>query len=341
MATVLSVALCALLCLAALGGARAQQLNPAYYDESCPNLYDTTRRVIQEARAGDPRILASLLRLHFHDCFVNGCDGSLLLDETPTMASEKAAAPNDRSARGFPVVDDIKAALEKACPGVVSCADILTRRRNLRRTVWRPVLEGDAGQEGRPDGQLQRRAEPPEPDGTAGRAQEEVRRVPSRRHRFRRPPRGAHVRPRAVLVLPGPALQLERHDAARPDAGPGLPRRAPAALPGGERRRGPDEQPRPDHAGHVRQQLLRRRPGRPRPAPVRPGDALRAGGGRGVHRAHRRPLRCEPTRLLPELRDGHGQDGKHRAAHGERGGGQEELQGGQWVLINLIVDVHM
>ncbi|KAK3150970.1 hypothetical protein QOZ80_3AG0239980 [Eleusine coracana subsp. coracana] len=145
MATVLSVALCALLCLAALGGARAQQLNPAYYDESCPNLYDTTRRVIQEARAGDPRILASLLRLHFHDCFVNGCDGSLLLDETPTMASEKAAAPNDRSARGFPVVDDIKAALEKACPGVVSCADILALAAEISVELsggpyWRVML---------------------------------------------------------------------------------------------------------------------------------------------------------------------------------------------------------
>jgi peroxidase len=56
---------------------------------------------------------------------VQGCDASLLLDETPTMRSEKAADPNNGSARGFPVVNDIKAALENACPGVVSCADIL------------------------------------------------------------------------------------------------------------------------------------------------------------------------------------------------------------------------
>jgi peroxidase len=56
---------------------------------------------------------------------VQGCDASLLLDETPTMRSEKAADPNNGSARGFPVVNDIKAALENACPGIVSCADIL------------------------------------------------------------------------------------------------------------------------------------------------------------------------------------------------------------------------
>ena len=67
-----AVTLCAaVLGLAALGGARAQELSPGYYDASCPHVYDTVRRVIQEARTADPRILASLLRLHFHDCFVN------------------------------------------------------------------------------------------------------------------------------------------------------------------------------------------------------------------------------------------------------------------------------
>jgi peroxidase len=55
-----------------------------------------------------------------------GCDGSLLLDDDlPAIQSEKSVPANNNSARGFPVVDDIKSALEHACPGIVSCADIL------------------------------------------------------------------------------------------------------------------------------------------------------------------------------------------------------------------------
>jgi hypothetical protein len=47
------------------------------------------------------------------------------LNNSDTIASEKDAAPNSNSVRGFGVVDDIKTALESACPGIVSCADIL------------------------------------------------------------------------------------------------------------------------------------------------------------------------------------------------------------------------
>lgn len=72
-----------------------------------------------------PRNAASILRLFFHDCFVNGCDGSVLLDDTATFTGEKNAGPNRNSARGFEVIDAIKTRLEAACNATVSCADIL------------------------------------------------------------------------------------------------------------------------------------------------------------------------------------------------------------------------
>ncbi|XP_028808627.1 peroxidase P7-like [Neltuma alba] len=101
-------------------------LSPNFYDQSCPNALNTIKRVVAAAILKETRMGASLLRLHFHDCFVNGCDGSVLLDATPTIDSEKNALPNLNSVRGFEVIDEIKKEVDQACGGhVVSCADIL------------------------------------------------------------------------------------------------------------------------------------------------------------------------------------------------------------------------
>ncbi|CAN1278126.1 Peroxidase 15 [Linum perenne] len=103
------------------------QLTSTFYAATCPNISAVVNNVVQQALQSDARIAASLIRLHFHDCFVQGCDGSILLDDNSTanIQSEKNAGPNVNSARGFPVVDNIKTAVENVCPGVVSCADIL------------------------------------------------------------------------------------------------------------------------------------------------------------------------------------------------------------------------
>ncbi|KAH6837446.1 Peroxidase superfamily protein [Perilla frutescens var. hirtella] len=101
------------------------QLSTDFYSTSCPNLFNTVKSVVHSAIQKEARMGASLLRLHFHDCFVNGCDGSILLDDTSSFRGEKGAVPNRNSVRGFDVVDNIKSAVEKECPGVVSCADIL------------------------------------------------------------------------------------------------------------------------------------------------------------------------------------------------------------------------
>ncbi|XP_059317958.1 peroxidase P7-like [Lycium ferocissimum] len=106
-------------------GSSSAQLSTNFYSKSCPKLYQTVKSTVQSAINKETRMGASLLRLFFHDCFVNGCDGSLLLDDTSSFTGEKRAAPNVNSARGFEVIDNIKSAVEKVCPGVVSCADIL------------------------------------------------------------------------------------------------------------------------------------------------------------------------------------------------------------------------
>lgn len=50
-----------------------------------------------------------------------GCDASILIDGTN---SEKTAIPN-LTIRGYDIIDEAKAAVDKFCPGVVSCADLI------------------------------------------------------------------------------------------------------------------------------------------------------------------------------------------------------------------------
>ncbi|XVF46085.1 hypothetical protein PTKIN_Ptkin02bG0259900 [Pterospermum kingtungense] len=93
-----------------------------YYHQKCPNLEQIINKKVKEWIAKDPTLAAGLLRLHFHDCAVTGCDASILLNHE---GSERTAEAS-RTLRGFQVIDDIKVEVEKMCPATVSCADILT-----------------------------------------------------------------------------------------------------------------------------------------------------------------------------------------------------------------------
>ncbi|QCD88757.1 peroxidase [Vigna unguiculata] len=101
------------------------QLSSKFYDSTCPNALSTIRTVIRTAVSKERRMAASLIRLHFHDCFVQGCDASILLDDSSSIESEKTALQNVNSVRGYNVIGEAKTEVEKVCPGVVSCADIV------------------------------------------------------------------------------------------------------------------------------------------------------------------------------------------------------------------------
>ncbi|CAN8277060.1 unnamed protein product [Cochlearia groenlandica] len=102
-----------------------EALSPHYYDHSCPQADHIVTNAVHKAMLNDKTVPAALLRMHFHDCFIRGCDGSVLLDSKGKNKAEKDGPPNI-SLHAFYVIDNAKKALEEQCPGVVSCADILS-----------------------------------------------------------------------------------------------------------------------------------------------------------------------------------------------------------------------
>ncbi|CAN8276955.1 unnamed protein product [Cochlearia groenlandica] len=100
-------------------------LSPNYYDHTCPQADHIVTNAVKKAMSNDKTVPAALLRMHFHDCFIRGCDGSVLLDSKGKNKAEKDGPPNI-SLHAFYVIDNAKKALEEQCPGIVSCADILS-----------------------------------------------------------------------------------------------------------------------------------------------------------------------------------------------------------------------
>ncbi|XP_068649101.1 peroxidase 43-like [Aristolochia californica] len=107
--------------VSSLLGVAGGQLMVRFYSSTCPNAEDIIISVVSDAVQRDPTIAAALLRLHYHDCFVRGCDGSVLI-RRPQAEME---SPNHAGLRGFQMIEDAKTQLETECPGTVSCADIV------------------------------------------------------------------------------------------------------------------------------------------------------------------------------------------------------------------------
>lgn len=103
----------------------APGLSYTFYSTSCPNLESIVRIHLLQVLENDTTQAAGLLRLHFHDCFVQGCDGSVLLDGSASGPSEKSAIPNlTLRAAAFKIINDLQALIQNQCGQVVSCSDI-------------------------------------------------------------------------------------------------------------------------------------------------------------------------------------------------------------------------
>ncbi|KAL9235428.1 hypothetical protein vseg_010186 [Gypsophila vaccaria] len=101
-------------------------LQVGFYNGSCPKNRTLDIQAFIEVEVENyfrtkPTIVAAFLRMQFHDCFVNGCDASILINETTAEMTADANA----GVREYEFIDALKAKVEAKCPGIVSCADII------------------------------------------------------------------------------------------------------------------------------------------------------------------------------------------------------------------------
>ncbi|GMI82320.1 hypothetical protein like AT2G34060 [Hibiscus trionum] len=116
------------LAIAANATRRPRQIFVNYYAKSCPQVEQLIGSITSQQFKEAPVSAPATIRLFFHDCFVEGCDASILIATKPgsKLLAEKDAEENkDLRTEGFDTITRAKALVESKCPGIVSCADIL------------------------------------------------------------------------------------------------------------------------------------------------------------------------------------------------------------------------
>ncbi|KAJ8765467.1 hypothetical protein K2173_014589 [Erythroxylum novogranatense] len=104
------------------------QLKQNYYASICPNVESIVRGAVQKKFQQTFVTVPATIRLFFHDCFVQGCDASVVVGSTATNKAEKDHPDNlSLAGDGFDTVIKAKAAVDAVprCRNKVSCADIL------------------------------------------------------------------------------------------------------------------------------------------------------------------------------------------------------------------------
>ncbi|KAL9460531.1 hypothetical protein AB3S75_003687 [Citrus x aurantiifolia] len=95
-----------------------------FYKKSCPSAEMLVKEEMKRKMLSDISSAAAILRLAFHDCQVDGCDGSILLGNSNGITTETLSDKNF-GIRKVDIINEIKSSLETICPETVSCADII------------------------------------------------------------------------------------------------------------------------------------------------------------------------------------------------------------------------
>ncbi|CAN0917891.1 Peroxidase 51 [Linum grandiflorum] len=106
----------------------AAQLRQNYYANVCPNVESIVRGAVQKKIQQTFVTIPATIRLFFHDCFVQGCDASVIVASTGSNKAEKDHPDNlSLAGDGFDTVIKAKQAVDAVagCKNKVSCADIL------------------------------------------------------------------------------------------------------------------------------------------------------------------------------------------------------------------------
>ncbi|XBI96943.1 hypothetical protein VPH35_033158 [Triticum aestivum] len=137
------------------------RLTADYHAESCPNLQQIVRTAVEEAFRDDVAIAAGLLRIFMSDCFVYGCDASLLLNGTYQVGervyhSEQILEPKARlQPKALQLNEDIRIAVHGTCGPTVSCTDITVLAARDSVVVYSHLQSGGVLRSAaRPPGQL-------------------------------------------------------------------------------------------------------------------------------------------------------------------------------------------
>ncbi|KAL2464276.1 Peroxidase 16 [Forsythia ovata] len=130
------------------------QLRTDFYRNTCPNVESLVRSAVQRKFQQTFVTAPATLRLFFHDCFVRGCDASVLL-ASPNGKAEKEHPDNlSLAGDGFDTVVKAKAAVDSnpQCRNKVSCADILAlATRDVVNLAGGPFYQVELG---RRDGRI-------------------------------------------------------------------------------------------------------------------------------------------------------------------------------------------